>query len=118
MNKERLITLADYLETVPSARFNMNTWGTDPECGTAGCAMGHACQIPEFSATGLRLIEKGDGDYIPEFGRHAEYMAAAAFFDLEYMQAISLFSPDCYRAARPRPTTVARRIRRLAEASR
>lgn len=71
MNKERLNKLADFLDTVPEAKFDLETWrvnaqgreafdeSTDNDhllnldCGTRGCAVGWACAMPEFQAQGL-----------------------------------------------------------------
>jgi hypothetical protein len=100
MNIERLLRLADYLETVNPETFNMRTWGSRNECGTTACAMGHACDIPEFKELGLKLVW-------PELDHHTAQIefpcprrnitrvgigAAQAFFDLDSEQACFLFA--------------------------
>lgn len=57
MNVERLTKLAEFLEGVPPEHFDMRIWGTDAECGTSGCAIGWACQVPEFKDAGLALVQ-------------------------------------------------------------
>lgn len=61
---ERMLALADYLETVPEANFEMDRWFFSwdkpmfwhgPECGTVACAMGHACDMPLFQGLGLNM---------------------------------------------------------------
>jgi hypothetical protein len=93
--KKRLLTLAKFLRTVPKKRFNMGFWAAgkfcgkvnEPEhnqCGTAACAMGWACTIPEFRRAGLKLIDSrfDDGYSIPVYKEHAEFDAARKFFGL------------------------------------
>jgi len=125
----RLLTLADYLTTVPQERFNMAYWGQGtikasyPECGFTGCAMGHAAFIPAFRAAGLHLVrvekagERGS-DYDrhePRFKRFREMRAAEAFFRLERKQAISLFGGENSQGKdrEETPKQVAARIRRF-----
>jgi len=63
MNKERLLLLAEFLETkVPEDRFDYTTvvgsnwkYALDLSCGTVACALGWATQIPELAAEGLTL---------------------------------------------------------------
>lgn len=44
---QKLLKLADYLETVSPNRFNMLCWATGDlnECGTAGCATTHSMAL-------------------------------------------------------------------------
>lgn len=62
MNKERLLILADFLDTVPEDRFDMRRWAdagfSDGKCGTRACALGWACTILEFQQLGLYLEEQ------------------------------------------------------------
>lgn len=56
----RLTVWADYLEhqvkPLGEEKFDMSTWWeTRRSCGTAGCALGWACQIEEFRSLGLVL---------------------------------------------------------------
>lgn len=115
MNTERLTTLANYLESVPEERFFMNQWASDPECRTAGCAIGHACQIPEFKKAGLELI-RVSGYLIPAYGDFIDWGAVAAFFDITGNEAESMFLPSRYVRSKGRlikPTEVVTRIRAL-----
>jgi hypothetical protein len=55
---DRLLKLADLLESLPPERFDYSKWGsaveqlTAPACQTTACALGWATAIPEW---GLRL---------------------------------------------------------------
>lgn len=66
MNKENLLRMADYIETIPQEQFGMGMYRmgievtTTQKCGTVGCVIGH-CTIldtPEnfkrFKRAGLR----------------------------------------------------------------
>lgn len=62
MNKERLLKLADLLDTVPPEGWTFSTWAradnwSEPPIighrGTVACAAGWATTIPEFAAAGL-----------------------------------------------------------------
>lgn len=121
MNIERLTKLAELLDTVPPDRFNMDYWGLAPhgdledlniaECGTAACALGWACSIPEFRAAGLRLRKIGTSirydHFSPEIKirseaypalevAHEAFHAGAKFFDITLEQSEWLFLPREY----------------------
>lgn len=60
--KARLLKLADFLDKLPTDRFNINTFvgpdwkgKTDLSCGTTACMFGWATTMPEFQELGLRL---------------------------------------------------------------
>ncbi|WGH24447.1 hypothetical protein EAb13_CDS0029 [Acinetobacter phage EAb13] len=61
-----LETLKEFLKTIPSEKFDLNTWRNNlqdsrkvsdldlmTECGTTACAMGWAATLPEFKKEGL-----------------------------------------------------------------
>lgn len=59
---DRLLKLADYLETVPRGQFVMAQFGNGPyakECGFSGCAIGWATHAKLFR--GLRFTSDTDG---------------------------------------------------------
>lgn len=114
MNEERLLKLADYLETVPERAFNMAAWRD--ECGTSGCALGHACEIPEFAAIGLKIeFCRKARIYMPVLNGSHGYAAAEALFGIDGDEAEYLFNPWRYsffkRCAEITPQAVAARIR-------
>lgn len=101
MNTERLLILADALETrIPADRFDLRFWResdtdtyvgpttTDEAlirgCGTSACAVGWACALPELQAQGLTWdVERG----IPIFSglseetlKQSEDSGAKAYF--------------------------------------
>ena len=92
--RKRLEKLADFLETIPPEKFDMQVWmkvsftalsnlhksevyddlvlePVDANvCGTAGCALGWATTIPSFRKAGLRLFNKvkKDGNTLTSWG--------------------------------------------------
>lgn len=116
MIKKRLITLAKHLEKVASTlpgkrkrRFNMYTWVHRQPCGTAACAMGEACFIPEFKKLGLTLTNHT----LPTYKGQTGWEACYAFFDLPADDALRVFSPASYYPDYIDPASVAQRIRSL-----
>ena len=106
MRKDRLTTLAEYLEThVPLDEFSINTWSR----GNVACAMGHACRIPEFQKEGLVLLEE---EYkTPTFEGKLGFRAVELFFEISLTDAKWLFSSRSYVSDLPvRPHHVAQRI--------
>jgi hypothetical protein len=69
IHKERLLKLADFLDTIPEKSFYFGSWvenwkgeqAMSPSCGTTACAFGWATAIPEFQALGLRFCEAKHG---------------------------------------------------------
>lgn len=98
MNKERLLRLADFLETtVSEEQFSLHTWmsGNVGECGTVACACGWATQIPEFAEAGLKIEPRQFANTIV-YGGHAGFSAAMLFFDLDYNESEYLFDSVRY----------------------
>jgi len=113
---ERLELLATALETMPEERkFYMGDWVEEtktkwnekgvmllPEqfCGTAVCAFGHACTMPEFRAEGLsvraHILFSGYGGFAPAFEDKTGFEAAELFFGLTTDEAWELFDPERY----------------------
>lgn len=122
MNTERLLKLAEKLDTVPEDRFDLSSWADDRfmpgDCGTTACAVGWACTIPEFNEAGLRLVYSPSGPF-PQFVtsevNYQWFTAAEKFFDLNFGEADYLFSSMCYVGADRTPSGVAGRIRSLVQ---
>ncbi len=124
--------LADYLENVVAKNpesFDLGDWAYKyPKCGAVCCAVGHACDIPEFKADGLRLewhprtpafgIE-GVNRGIPVFGESRRGDAAQAFFELAPSAVDYLFTEEAYWEGSgveyPEPVPIANVIRRIRE---
>lgn len=113
MNIKRLKTLADFLKTIPTTRFNLSTWRNDTSedydgeefisnlelksnCNTTACAIGWAGVIPEFISAGFSIRQEENGCEVPCFGRLEEWSAVEEFFDLIPEQARYFFSPSFY----------------------
>ncbi len=105
MNAERLLRLADFLETLPEGRFDYSVWsrGCEPgvqleivggACGTTGCALGWATAIPEFQELGLYLDHTGT----PNLKGRPEtesWKVTKEIFDLTMVEHDYLFYPEC-----------------------
>lgn len=105
---DRLLRLADFLDTVPPEQFDYNIWfnGTAlGECGTTACALGWATAIPEFQALGLELRSdepwpSGESRYVAlrnteERGwKKCSEEAAEVVFGLTKKQHDFVFLPD------------------------
>lgn len=112
MNTERLLKLADYMETLPDGRVDMSLWRDLPdeltdrikdgeeislsgqECGTVACVLGHACTIPEFIKDGLEMrIRRSEGmiDIEITYSVYSYWSAASVFFDIPFDHATYLF---------------------------
>lgn len=113
MKEELLLVLADGLDEVPARDFNLGVWW----CGTAGCALGHGCNMPRLRELGLQLVRVGVMALpTPDFNGKQGYFAVEELFNIDYALAQRLFAPDSYRCGnRTRPKTVARRIRQVVE---
>lgn len=105
MNKDRLRTLAEHLQTVKAESFRLDDW----TCGTVACAVGHACSIPEFQAEGLSLYAYTLRKSVPSYQDERGWAAVSGFFDLSYSDATYLFSDQHY-PDRVTPMDVADRI--------
>jgi len=130
MNKERLLVLANFLDTVPTFKFDLTSWRhhpgadhyvqdsdlvdsnlTDMTCGTTACAVGWACSIPEFNAQGLFWEDRPVYEVAGVWGKHRSWGAVTGFFDLGTYDAEHLFTYDLYPFGERGPKDVAARIR-------
>lgn len=66
MQTDRLLRLADFLETVPEKSFDMRVFGEDEApCGFSGCALGwaaHAKLFPELAWENGDFLVNGEDD--------------------------------------------------------
>jgi hypothetical protein len=120
MNKERLLKLADFLDTVPRKSFDMRDWVAqrgeefNPEepgsCGFAGCAMGWAAHAKLFHGFSV-----GPPEHWAAFTYRGEpiggFTAGEKLFQISGDASGHLFDPWAYRGGSPTPKTVAKRIR-------
>ena len=127
MNKQRLQELANLLRQVPSSKFSLSSWRytpdgvtweqvkelqsdehlKDPECRTAGCAVGHACAHKPFQDEGL--VWEG----APTYEGLSSWRATKAFFELYREQAEYLFDISSYALDKRTPEDVADRIEKF-----
>ena len=108
MRTDRLLTLADFLETVPPEQFSMNVWS----CNTAACACGWAARIPEFQKAGFRMARSVWWTLVPAFLNYIDWEAVDAFFELDGDDSYRLFSATRY-ADGVKPGVVAAAIRQF-----
>jgi hypothetical protein len=110
VNKQRLLKLADLLETDAKnkngVKFDLTTWGqvsdsTKPvSCGTSACAMGLAALSGAFKKQGLQYEVGGTGYlHVGINGEWGGFYAAQKLFDISGDEAEWLFDVDGYGAA-------------------
>ena len=74
MNKENLLKMAEYIETIPQEKFDMSKYRTDDyntiECNSVGCVIGHCVildpnpeLIPRFLNGGI-VFERWSSSFI------------------------------------------------------
>lgn len=140
--RKRLLVLADWLENVVQpalngAKFDMCVWAgktndmyelydysydvtriwieedipknprAAKECGYVGCAIGWGLTCPALRKPLLEHVNMTSGVCF-------YYYDLAAIFGISSCQAEIAFSPDSYRAKKPRVATVAKRLREIA----
>lgn len=110
MHKDRLLILANYLDAIPEDKFNMSIWyNYGDDCG---CAIGHACKIPEFKEIGLHQILFGTPSYNNKYG----FACIKEFFNISFELAVYLFDNESYENVdRITPKIVSKRIREFVE---
>jgi hypothetical protein len=112
MNNERMLTLYNFMASLPSRVIDMDSWRQsddgannrdiknkqlraaieDPSCGTQACALGWACAIPEFKKAGLKYGQQECNYFGPIFGDLEDFDAGAAFFGQTEEQSNDLFA--------------------------
>jgi hypothetical protein len=98
VNKERLLRLADLLDTIQPGRFDFGVWVSGPHdgdcydlnhCGTVACALGWATTIPEF---GLRFRWGSVSLVEDSFHDDGPFHAACHVFDIDMPTAKQIFA--------------------------
>lgn len=116
MNRERLQQMVTMLRELPvdgMIGFDLGNWyDSEHPCGTAACAVGHACLNPVFIRQGLTL-DRGILFESPKFGDAHGWDAVEAFFGLEPSDAKFLFFEESYDEYAPTAGDVASRIERF-----
>lgn len=115
MRKDLLLLLADYLDKLKEP-IDMTLWEYDTDCGTAGCAMWHACQVPQLKDAGL-FMKYGYPTFDDGHYTCSGIAAARVVFGIDDPTARHLFladSYDGYDSTNVPPKVVADRIRKLA----
>ena len=126
IGKRRLLKLANFLDTVPVRKFDMDYFvikNNQPDkilplkdCGTVACALGYAATcIPEFQRAGLTVEPRDNGWPLYDKNGNYEigYEAGEVFFNLNGDESKELFDPFYYREGHKGPRSVARKIRAL-----
>lgn len=120
-----LEAIAAHLWTVPDAAWDFTHWflPESEDCGTAGCAVGHALQarLPEVVATGLFALPpssfppwrglQGWPAYFHGKDTLIGFAAITAAFGLPTDAAEYLFDSQAYLTVDATPAVVAARIR-------
>lgn len=109
MRADRLLKLADYLETVPRDRFDMTDWSNmKTGCGFSGCAIGWAHHGKLFPGLAIRK-KASDSFSVLHYRGETHLDAAALLFKIDSDSADDLFGP----AQIATPKQVAKRIRKF-----
>lgn len=62
MNKENLLKMADYIETIPQESFDMSDYRTGqwetPECNSVGCIIGHCTVLDKVTAANVKMWDE------------------------------------------------------------
>lgn len=119
--KRRLLVLAGHLRKVPARRFRMGAYMESDRvgfgklgrwahnCGSYGCALGHAAAIPAFRKAGYQLTR-----HFPFFKGEVGQQATSRFFGLSFMDTLRLFgSPGINMHRHQTPACVASNIERF-----
>lgn len=110
VGKNRLLKLADFLETVDKNRFDLSLWRelrfSPSKCGTVACAVGWATTIPSFKKAGFTFESNA-----PKYKTYDSWEAVTKFFSLDNLDAFYLFSIFDYNDENPTPKMVTKRIR-------
>lgn len=121
----RLLKLADFLEKLPSEKFDISNWASnekfeadswiapnmsalEKDCGTVACALGWACIMPEFRRLGAYLDE-GWNPAMKAGGVPEEEIFALNCGDGDD----DLFYSHDYPETKPGPKDVAKKIRKF-----
>jgi hypothetical protein len=108
MNKENLLRMADYIETVPQEKFDMELFragdGNTPECNSIGCIIGH-CTVLDTKP--LPIYINGNINFY-------EWSQSFTGINRESYDWIYLFSWE-WAATDNTPTGAAKRIRHYVE---
>jgi hypothetical protein len=115
MHKDRLLRLAEFLETKKfneNEMFDLSFWHRESKCGTTACAIGWGVEI--FKEEGLILI-KDDSPYsiyYPVYKNKGSLHAVMSFFGISEFDFTYLFVDESYSEEdHDNPLAVATRIR-------
>lgn len=121
MRADRLLKLADLLETVPRKAFDLGLWETkratkpegkkQGECGFAGCAIGWATHAKLFRGLSFRRYTWCETPHLA-YRDSTNWEAVQKLFSIGATQAYHLFEEDSYEGAAT-PKQVAFRIRKF-----
>lgn len=129
MNKDRLLRLAAFLDTLPPERFDYRTWvgrdwqgKADLSCGTTACALGWAMTLPDMGVPPATPIYGCDGAAVAGWFdkqgiRLYETVVASRAFDIAADEAEFLFFPggvcecsECSVSLRPKADASAKEV--------
>lgn len=114
--KERILFLADFLDTLPVEKFDYGRWvgedwqgAADLSCGTKACAAGWATTLQVFQDLGLILCHlcydvhlKDDKCFsLDKDFAYASDRALMQVFDITDAQVLDLFYPNIYSEDQP-----------------
>jgi hypothetical protein len=95
MRRGLLSHLITVIQNVPDHQWDMSMWWKD--CGSVGCAIGHAAHDQVFINEGLRLeVNIWSVSRKPVVGHYDHMEAVARLFEISIVQADDLFDNSSY----------------------
>jgi hypothetical protein len=127
IHKARLLKLADFLDTIPRQKFNINYITNicgdielsnksikDPECGSVGCAIGYCPVVfPRLFKYYRRITSITHPEVICIKTGKVNFEAVEDVFGLAMGESQQLFSAVSYIGKRSTPHAVAQNIRKF-----
>jgi len=116
MDTEKLLKMADFVETLPEENFDLSIWKQVNLCGTVCCAVGWAIEkklFPELSFRHVYCSNYPVPRILPENTRYEllGFDAVSEVFNISWTEAKWLFSSRSYLQTRVTPKMVSERIR-------
>jgi hypothetical protein len=90
--KQRLLALAEMLDSPLPGVFSMNAWERELNCGTSRCVIGWGIHLELLP--GLRLAHEPFCRPYPTFQALDDFAALERYFEIEYGEVIYLFGAN------------------------
>jgi len=117
MDAEKLLKMADFVETLPEETFDLSTWKRETDCGTVCCAIGWAAQKKLFRGLSFQFSETYGLEAAYSSGDKLEcgFAAVTQLFNITLETVLKIFINSAYEKGEDSPRHVSQRIRELVE---